>query len=146
MNNVDGGTFQARSGETGLMAREAALIASLDVIFQDAVKRNDAELMAEILHEEAILVLGDGTVISREEQLRGAADRETEYEVQDEEPGTQSVRVWGDTAVVTARLSIKGRRAGAGFERRLWFSDIYIRTKEGWRYAFGQASLPLSAD
>ncbi len=26
---------------------------------------------------------------------------------------------------------------------RVWFSDTYLRTPRGWRYAFGQASLPL---
>jgi hypothetical protein len=54
--------------------------------------------------------------------------------------------MWGDTAVVTARLWIKGRRAGKPFERKLWFSDTYVRTESGWRYAFAQASLPLPTD
>jgi hypothetical protein len=53
------------------------------------------------------------------------------------------VRVWGDTAVVTARLWLKGMSGDQPFERRLWFSDTYVRTASGWRYAFGQASLPL---
>lgn len=26
---------------------------------------------------------------------------------------------------------------------KLWFSDTYIRTPAGWRYAFGQSSIPL---
>jgi hypothetical protein len=25
----------------------------------------------------------------------------------------------------------------------LWFSDTYVRTQRGWRYAFGQASIAL---
>ena len=48
-----------------------------------------------------------------------------------------------DTAIVTARLWLKGVRAGKAFDRRLWFSDTYVRTPEGWRYAFGQASMDL---
>lgn len=28
-------------------------------------------------------------------------------------------------------------------EYNLWFSDVYVRTASGWRYVFGQASLPL---
>jgi hypothetical protein len=31
----------------------------------------------------------------------------------------------------------------APFDRRLWFTDTYVRTLLGWRYAFGQASLSL---
>jgi ketosteroid isomerase-like protein len=53
--------------------------------------------------------------------------------------------VWGDTAVVTALLWTKGTADGKPFERELWFSDTYVRTKGGWRYVFGQASLPLPA-
>lgn len=118
-------------------------VAALDRAFQGAVKRNDAAAMARILHEDFVLVLGDGTTIGREELLREARSGEIAYERQDEDEGTQVVRVFGDTAVVTARLWIKGVRRGKPFDRRLWFSDTYVRTAGGWRYAFGQASLSL---
>ena len=118
-------------------------VAALDTEFQAAVKRNDAETMARILHDDFVLVIGNGTVFTREDVLRAARTGEVQYEKQDEDAGTQKVRVWGDTAVVTARLWIKGVRRGQPFDRRLWFSDTYVRTPSGWRYAFGQASLSL---
>ena len=121
--------------------REA--VASLDLAFQNAVKRRDADTAEKILHEDFVMVLGNGTLVSREELMREMRSGTVEYEVQDEGPGTQSVRVWGDTAVVTALLHIKGRRNGVPFDRRLWFSDTYVRIETGWRYAFAQASLPL---
>jgi hypothetical protein len=34
------------------------------------------------------------------------------------------------------------RRDGSAIDVRLWFSDTYVRTPDGWRYAFGQASRP----
>lgn len=118
-------------------------VAALDLAFQAAVKRNDAEAIDRILHDDFVLVLGDGTIVSREEVLAEAREEHFIYEQQDEDEGTQSVRVWGDTAVVTARLWIKGSGKNGPFERRLWFSDTYLRTPAGWRYAFAQASLPL---
>jgi hypothetical protein len=51
--------------------------------------------------------------------------------------------VWGDTAVVTALLWIKSTSGSNTSERKLWFSDTYVRTPKGWRYVLGQASLPL---
>ena len=63
---------------------------------------------------------------------------------QEEEAGSQRVRVWGDTAVVTALLWIKAVQEGKPIDYKLWFSDTYGRTPTGWRYVFGQASLPLS--
>lgn len=125
--------------------QDRATVAALDTAYQAAVERNDAEGMARILHPDMILVVGRGTVYTREDILRSARERDIEYERQVEEEGTQTVRLYGnDTAVVTALLWLKGvTHEGEAFDRRLWFSDTYVRTREGWRYAFGQASLSL---
>jgi ketosteroid isomerase-like protein len=126
-------------------AEDQAKVAALDTEYQAAVKRNDAETMGRILADDFVLVLGDGRTFNRADLLESARSARITYEQQDEDEGTQVVRVWGDTAVVTARLWIKGVNAGVPFDRRLWFSDTYVRTPTGWRYAFGQASLPLPA-
>ena len=102
--------------------------------------------MSRILHDDFVLVLGNGTTLTRSDLLEEASAGTLTYERQDEFPGTQTVRVWGDTAVVTAKLWIKGVDSGKDFDRKLWFSDTYVRTPDGWRYALGQASLPLPED
>ncbi|MEQ1491044.1 MAG: nuclear transport factor 2 family protein [Terricaulis sp.] len=124
--------------------QDRAAVAALDTEYQAAVERNDAEGMARILHPEMILVVGRGAVFTREDLLQAARDESYVYEQQVEEPGTQVVRLYGDeTAIVTALLWLKGTGPDGPFDRRLWFSDTYVRTPEGWRYAFGQASLNL---
>ena len=124
---------------------DRATVAALDTEYQAAVERNDAETMARILHPDMILVVGRGTVFTRDDLLRSARERDVEYEHQVEDAGTQTVRLYGpDTAIVTARLWLKGvAREGGAFDRRLWFSDTYVRTPVGWRYAFGQSSISL---
>jgi ketosteroid isomerase-like protein len=127
--------------------QDRAEIAAIDIKYQDAVKRNDAAIMAQILHEDFVLVLGTGKTYTRADLLESARTRHITYERQDEDAGTQTVRLWGDhTAVVTARLWLKYAADGKSFERRLWFSDTYIRTAQGWRYVFGQASIALPAE
>lgn len=121
-------------------------VAALDTAYQAAVKRNDADAMAKILHPDFVLVLGNGRVVTRDELLAGARSGHIQYQQQDELPGTQTVRVWGDTAVVTALLWLQGISETGPFDRRLWFSDTYVRTPEGWKYAFGQASLALPSE
>ena len=116
-------------------------VAALDIAYQLAVKHNDFGAMDQILHDDFVLVLGDGQAISREALF--ANERQTIYEQQDEEPGSQTVRIYGDTAIVTAKLWLKGVNAHGPFDLKLWFSDTYVRTDSGWRYAFAQASLPL---
>jgi uncharacterized protein (TIGR02246 family) len=137
------GAALALAGGAAQAADDRAAVAALDTQYQAAVKANDAETMAHILHPQMILVVGSGAVITREDLLKEARARTIAYEIQDEEPGSQTVRLYGDTAVVTAKLRLKYVANGKASDRTLWFSDTYVRTPEGWRYAFGQASLAL---
>jgi uncharacterized protein (TIGR02246 family) len=120
-------------------------VAALDTAYQAAVERNDAEAMAVILREDMVVVLGDGTTRTARDLMNAARERRIVFEHQVEDEGTQIVRQYGpNTAVVTARLWVKGvRNNGQALDLRLWFTDTYVRRPEGWRYAFGQASLPL---
>ena len=125
---------------------DRASVAALDTEFQAAVKHHDAATIDRIQHPDMVLVFGDGRILTKADHLAAARDRKIHYEIQDEEPGTQVVRVLGDTAVVTALLRLKGTKEGVPFDRRVWFSDTYLRTSAGWKYFFGQASLPLPAE
>jgi ketosteroid isomerase-like protein len=60
-----------------------------------------------------------------------------------QEDTNQSVRLWGDTAVVTAKLLAKGTDGEKPFDVSLWFSDTYVKTPAGWKYVFGQAACHL---
>jgi ketosteroid isomerase-like protein len=124
----------------------ANIISAIDTDYQAAVERNDWQAMDRILHPDFVLVLGDGTTYSRSQLIASAKDRNIEYEVQAEVPGTQVVRLYGeDTATVTAQLVLKGtqKKDRARIDFKLWFTDTYVRTKNGWKYAFGQAGTPL---
>ncbi|MFM9862927.1 MAG: nuclear transport factor 2 family protein [Micropepsaceae bacterium] len=122
---------------------DAKIVADLDTRYQLAVKQNDAAAMDRILHDDFILVLGNGTAHTKADLLKSAREEKYAYELQDEEGGTQTVRVYGDTAIVTAKLVLRATSKGKLLQMKLWFSDTYVRTSSGWRYAFGQASLPL---
>lgn len=99
--------------------------------------------MDEILADDFILVTGRGRSSAKADLIKEARERQTIYEHQEEKDGTQNVRVWGDTAVVTALLWVKGTAGEKPLDYQLWFSDTYVRRPEGWRYVFGQASIPL---
>jgi len=101
----------------------------------------NAKTMAAILADDFVLVTGSGKTFSKADLLKEARSASNAYEHQ--EAGSRTVRVWGDTAVVTALLWVKGTSGGKSFDYRLWFSDTYVRSPSGWRYVFGQASLPL---
>jgi ketosteroid isomerase-like protein len=124
----------------------AAVVAALDTQYQAAVEQNDWRTMERILHPDFVLVVGSGTVFDRASLIDSAKNPQRTYEKQVEMPDTRKVRVFGkDTAVITALLWLKGKdlKSGEEFDYKLWFSDTYVRTKGGWKYAFGQASRRL---
>jgi ketosteroid isomerase-like protein len=115
--------------------------ASLDARHQEAVKTNDAAITGRILADACVLVTGNGRKQTKADLLKESSSGEITYEHQEDTDRT--VRVWNDTAVVTALLWAKGTQKGKSFDYKLWFSDVYVRTPSGWRYVFGQASRPL---
>jgi ketosteroid isomerase-like protein len=122
-------------------ADDVKTVADLDTQYQLAVKNNDVAGMDRILADDIVLITGRGRAFNKTDLLNEARSGTIVYEHQ--EDSEQRVRVWGDTAIVTALLWAKGTENGRPFEYRLWFSDTYVRTPSGWRYVFGQASLPL---
>lgn len=134
------------AAEKPVAKTDSEIVAAIDIEYQALVERNDWQGMDRILHKDFMLVLGNGTVVSRAELVEEAKSGDVVYEKQVEIPGTQTVRMYGkDTAVVTALLWLKYQRKSNGTpkEYKLWFSDTYVRTQDGWKYAFGQASSPL---
>ncbi|MPZ51647.1 MAG: DUF4440 domain-containing protein [Acidimicrobiia bacterium] len=131
----------AKSLEIETEPDEAATVAALDIEYQAAVEANDSEVMGRILAEDMVLITGRGAVVTREELLEEAQSGVTEYEHQ--YATDRVVRLWGETAVVTALLSAKGTTNGTPFEYRVWYSDTYVRDEHGWQYVLGQASTRL---
>jgi ketosteroid isomerase-like protein len=119
-------------------------VADLDTQYQDAVRRNDAATMAKILADDFVLVSGIGKTSVKADFISEAHSGDYVYEGQ--EDSNRIVRVWGDTAVVTAKLWAKGTYKGKSFDYKVWFSDTYVRRPQGWKYVFAQVSTRLPAD
>jgi len=127
--------------QAGSSADDEKAVAALDIEYQAAVKQNDAATMDRILADDFVLVTGLGKTYTRTDLLDEARSKRMVYERQ--EDSARKVRVWGDTAVVTALLWAKGTEDGKAFDYKLWFSDTYVRTPSGWRYVLAQASTRL---
>jgi ketosteroid isomerase-like protein len=121
---------------------DAAIVAALDTEYQAAVERNDAATMDRILADDFVLIGGKGKVFTKDDLLAEARRGNVVYEYQHD--SEQTVRLWGDTAVITALLDAKGTEDGEPFDYKLWFSDTYVRTPAGWRYVLGQASTRMA--
>ena len=151
VSNDAGGTWQpwfdlifrphAQLDATNASARDQRIIAALDNEYQAAVKKNDAATMDRLLADDFVLVTGSGKTYSKTNLLNEARSVRIVYDHQ--EDTAQSVRIWGDTATITAKLWEKGTDSGKPFDYTVWFTDTYVRMPGGWRYVFAQSSLPL---
>jgi hypothetical protein len=111
-------------------------VAALDIEFQSAVQRNDTATIDRLLPQDYILASATGGVETKADLLSEARARTYIYSRQDDSHRT--VRIWGDTAVLTALLWAEGTTAGRYFKVKVWFSDTYACTPQGWRYVFAQ--------
>jgi len=121
---------------------DARAVAALDSEYHSAVKTNDAATIDRILADDFVLVHGAGQTFTKTDVLKQARDKQVKYEHHEVEPGTQKVRVWRDTAVVTETLWVKGSQNGAAVDQKMAVTETYVRTPNGWRYVSGQASVP----
>lgn len=134
--------FLATRAAHASVADDKKLVAALDTQYQAAVEKNDAATMDRLLDCNFILVTGSGKIYTKADLLEEARGGHTRYEHQADTE--QSVRIWENTAVITAKLWEKGVEIDKPFDYTLWFSDTYVRTPSGWKYVFGQASSPLA--
>src|SRR5205823_14044216 len=97
--------------------------------------------MGESLADDFFLGSDSGASLTKSDLINQAREKQTIYEAEEVEEGTQNVRVWRDTAVVTELLRIKGTRDQPPF--KVWFSETYVRTPPGWRCVFVSSSTPF---
>jgi len=124
--------------EDSSRSKDAETVKELDTRYQLAVKNNDAATMDAMLAEDFMLVTGSGKSYSKGDLLEKARSARIHYDRQDD--SGQTVRIWGDTAVITAKLTAAGTDSGKAFDYQVWFSDTYVKTRTGWKYVFGQSS------
>jgi ketosteroid isomerase-like protein len=115
------------------LEQDRKTVYDLDVQYQAAVERNDPETMSRIHHDDMVLVLSNGTIVTGAQLEKAARDKARTYDKQVVVDDSRVVRLAGDTAVVTAKLWLKGVRASnnEAFDYKLWFSDTYVRTPAG---------------
>lgn len=118
-------------------------VAALDTEFQAAVKRNDVASVDRLLPSDYILVSATGDVQTKADLVNEA--RKKRYVYTHQEDSRQTVRIWGNTAVLTALLWAEGTTEGKHFDVKVWFSDTYVCTPQGWRYVFAQVGTHVPA-
>ena len=83
-----------------------------------------------------VLTTSRGSMISRADLLRDLKL----VKIEPYEPSEVVVRIYGDTAVITGRIVQKYSTNGEHIEADLRYTDVWLKTKEGWKNSAGHAS------
>ncbi|HEV2746700.1 MAG TPA: nuclear transport factor 2 family protein [Allosphingosinicella sp.] len=104
--------------------------------FNSAVAANDTRGIERATADDWRLIDGDGRSIPRAAFLEVIASGKLRHSGLS--TSGESVRVYGNAAIVTANAKSTGTYAGAAFATDEISTDIWIRTKNGWRCVLTQ--------
>ena len=99
--------------------------------FAQAIVRNDAEAVSRFLADDWIIVDPDGGIIDKTRFLGVIKSGALTHETMDSEDFR--VRIYGNTAIVTALTATKGKFMGQEFTSRERATDVFIKDQGRWR-------------
>ena len=107
------------------------VVRELDQAWNEAYPRCDAGALEQILAEEWTAIDGQGRIIDRQQLLEALVSAPNPFE--QHRFWEIRVRLYGDCAIVTGRLSGHGTREGQRFVVDQRYTRVYIRRAECWR-------------
>jgi len=101
--------------------------------------RTDRATIERILAPEWSVTKATGEVATKSEVLRDAFEL-GKLTLNSAQVTDVKVRIFGDAAVVTGRSIAEGSAAGHTFSVVLRFTDVFVRTSDGWRAVASHAT------
>ena len=124
-------------GATGLFLRAQdsdpavqSKIIALEKAWNQAYKIGDIKALDALLDNAIVLVNDDGSVQSKKDFL--ASIRATNSQEQQVAPESMSVRVFGNTAIASGVMRVKGVEGGKPYVRREQFVDTWVNKDGKW--------------
>jgi len=123
------------SGQAG-SRKSVQEVLKFEKSFEQAVVSNNAELIARFVDDKWIIIESEGGIIERSQFLHLVKTRALTHASM--ESTDVRVRVFSNTAVVTAVTTTHGAFMGQDFTSRERATDILVRRKGRWRCVLSQ--------
>ena len=107
---------------------------------QTALAKNDADAMDKIYAENYMLVNLDGSVQTRAERLAALRSGDAKYTAFSYSEPSIRINPEGTGAVAIARLAMKGMSKGKPMDGDYRVTQVYAKTKDGWKQVSAQAT------
>ena len=108
----------------------------LEEQFAAAIVKNDPEAIGRFVTEDWVIINSDGGIIDKERFLGVIKSGALTHEMM--ESSDIRVRVYGDSAVVTALTRTKGKFSGQDFSTHERATDVFVKLDGRWRCALSQ--------
>ncbi len=106
---------------------------------REASIRRDADFSQRTLAEDYVAITPLGTVTTKQDTVSARKSRQLRYDTID--VTDMVVRVYGDTAVVTARADVKGHQLGEDFSGPYRYTRVWVRRTGKWQAVSYQATV-----
>jgi ketosteroid isomerase-like protein len=103
----------------------------------DAMAAADGDTLMQVFAEDFILVHGDGTVDDRAGAIESARRLPRRVVV----PRDLTIRVFGDTALLTGPVTLAIQLAGEERLMRVYIGQVARHDGQGWRFIWSQVTL-----
>ena len=130
-----GGAMVSGEGPAPLDAAAVDLI-TLEKQFALAIVKADVDALDNIVSEDWIIIGPEGKVINKSGFLNVVRSGALSHSSM--ESDETRVRVYGDTAIVTARVVTAGAYQGQGFTTQERSTDVFIRQQGHWKCVLTQ--------
>ena len=118
--------------------RERAAVQKLEEDWSKAMVRNDAQAIGRFISEDWIIIGPDGSLTDRAAFLGVIESGDLTHEAMDSDEWR--VRVFGDTAIVTARVKSAGAFRRRAFSTRERSTSVYAKRDGRWLCVLTQLS------
>jgi ketosteroid isomerase-like protein len=106
---------------------------------KEASLRRDAEFVQRTLAEDYVAITPLGQVTTKQDTVSARKSGQLRYQAID--VSDMVIRVYGDTAVVTARADVKGHQLGEDFSGPYRYTRVWVRHNGHWQTVSYQATV-----
>jgi len=106
---------------------------------REAILHRDAEFSSRTLADDYVAITPLGQVTTKQDSVSARKSGQLRYDAVD--VTDMVVRVYGDTAVVTARADVKGRQLGEDFSGPYRYTRVWVRRAGHWQAVSYQATV-----
>ena len=108
-------------------------VVALEQLWNQAYKSGDKKALDSILDDGIVLVNDDGSVQSKAEFLASVKpSKESVAQQQQVAPESLNVHVYGNVAIATGVMRVKGVEGGKAYTRRERFVDTWLLRGGNW--------------